>query len=83
MITQKQRDYIESLIKKVFRSEPTRSEMLSRLSKAALTSSQASTCIHALRRENNIYSSLPSSMWGAKNLNPLMDKFYDYIGFEY
>lgn len=83
MMTQKQRDYIESLIKKVFRNEPTRSEMLSRLSKAALSSCQASTCIHALRREYNIYSSLPSGMWGAKNLNPLMDKFYDYIGIEY
>ncbi len=83
MMTQKQRDYIESLIKKVFRSEPTRSEMLSRFSKVTLTSGQASTCIHALRREHNIYSTLPSGMWGAKNLNPLMDKFYDYIGFEY
>lgn len=82
-MTEKQREYIESLIKKVFRSEPTRSEMLSRLSEVSLTSAQASTIIHALRREHNIYSSLPSSMWGAKNLNPLMDKFYDYMGFYY
>lgn len=80
-MTQKQRDYIESLVKKVFRGEPTRSEMLSRLSKATLTDSQASTCIHALRREHNIYISLPSGMFGAKNLNPLMDKFYNYMGF--
>lgn len=79
-MTQKQRDYIESLVKKVFRSEPTRSELLSRLSKATLTGNQASTCIHALRREHNIYTSLPSGMFGAKNLNPLMDKFYNYMG---
>lgn len=81
-MTEKQREYIESLIKKVFRSEPTRSEMLSRLSEVSLTNVQASTIIHALRREHNIYSSLPSSMWGAKNLNPLMGKFYDYMGFD-
>ena len=81
-MTDKQRKYIESLIKKVFRKADTQKEMLSRLGRVDISSSQASTMIHALRLEHNIYTRLPSSMWGATNLNPDMDKFYKFLGFE-
>lgn len=81
-MTDRQKDYIVGLIKKVFRNEKSQSEMLSRLDRADVTNSQASLVIHALRLEYNIYRSLPSSMWGARNLNPKMDEFYKILGFE-
>lgn len=81
-MTDKQRSYIESLIKKVFRNEDSRNEILSRLSKASVSSSQASTMIHALRLEYNIYQTIPSCMFAANNLNPKMDLFFRYLGFD-
>lgn len=82
-MTEKQRTYIESLIKKVFRSEPSQSQILSMFGKATISSSQASKIIHALRLEMNIAKSVPSYMLLASNLNPRMDDFYKIIGFEH
>lgn len=81
-MTDKQKSYIESLIKKVFRSEPSQSDMLSRLGKADISSSQASRMIHALRLEINIAKNAPGYMLLAGNLNPRMDDFYKILGFE-
>lgn len=81
-MTERQRTYIESLIKKVFRSEPSQGQILSMFGKATVSSSQASKIIHALRLELNIVKSAPSYMLLASNLNPRMDDFYKIIGFE-
>lgn len=82
-MTDKQRTYIESLIKKVFRSEPSQSQILSMFGKATVSGSQASKIIHALRLELNISKGAPSYMLLASNLNPRMDDFYKIIGFEH
>lgn len=82
MMTDKQRNYIESLIKKVFRQEESQSEMLSRLDRVNVSSSQASTMIHALRLEYNIGRTIPSCMFRASNLNPKMDEFFKILGFD-
>lgn len=81
-MTDRQKSYIESLIKKVFRSEPSQGEMLSRLDDVTITSSQASRMIHALRLEANISKNVPGYMLLAGNLNPRMDDFYKILGFE-
>lgn len=81
-MTERQRTYIESLIKKVFRSEPSQGQILSMFGKATVSSSQASKIIHALRLELNIAKRAPSYMLLASNLNPRMDDFYKIIGFE-
>lgn len=81
-MTDKQRLYIEALIKKVFHSEPSRSKILSMFGLATITSSQASKIIHALRLELNISKSVPSYMLLASNINPYMDDFYRIIGFK-
>lgn len=81
-MTERQRTYIESLIKKVFRREPSQGQVLSMFVKATVSSSQASKIIHALRLELNIAKSAPSYMLLASNLNPRMDDFYKIIGFE-
>ena len=74
-MTNRQRKYLVNLIKKVFRNEDSQSEMLS------ITDNQASAMIHALRLEYNIYRTIPSCMYGARNLNPKMDSFFKYLGF--
>ena len=53
-MTDKQRKYIESLIKKVFRNADSQSEILSRLDRVKISSHQASVMIHALKLECNI-----------------------------
>lgn len=80
-MTNRQRKYLVNLIKKVFRNEDSQSEMLSRLDKVSITDNQASAMIHALRLEYNIYRTIPSCMYGARNLNPKMDSFFKYLGF--
>ena len=82
-MTDRQKSYIESLIKKVFRNESSQGEMLSRLNRATITSGQASKMIHALRLEINIAKNVPSYMLLAGNLNPRMDDFYKVLGFEF
>ena len=52
-MTDKQRKYIESLIKKVFRNADSQSEILSRLDRVKISSHQASVMIHALKLECN------------------------------
>lgn len=81
-MTDKQKSYIESLIKRVFRSEPSKGKMLSMFGKTTISSSQASKIIHALRLELNISKSAPSYMLLAGNPNPRMDDFFKIIGFE-
>lgn len=81
-MTDKQKSYIESLIKKVFQNEDSQRQILSLFGKATITSSQASTMIHALRLEININRTIPSCMFGARNLNPKMDLFFKYLGFD-
>ena len=81
-MTDKQKSYIESLIKRVFRSVPSKGQILSMFGKATISSSQASKIIHALRLELNISRNAPSYMLLASNLNPRMDDFYKIIGFE-
>lgn len=53
-MTDKQRKYIESLVKKVFRNADSQSEILSRLDRVKISSHQASVMIHALKLEYNI-----------------------------
>lgn len=81
-MTGKQKAYLVALIKKVFKNEESQAEMLGRLERADVTSAQASTMIHALKRERNIYRTLPSCMWGATNLNSLMEEFFVCLGFD-
>ena len=50
-MTDKQRKYIESLIKKVFRNADSQSEILSRLDRVKISSHQASVMIHAMKKE--------------------------------
>ena len=50
-MTNKQRKYIESLIKKVFRNADSQSEILSRLDRVKISSQQASVMIHAMKKE--------------------------------
>lgn len=59
-MTDKQRKYIESLIKKVFRNADSQSEILSRLDRVKISSHQASVMIHALKLECNIGRSVPA-----------------------
>lgn len=80
-MTEKQRLYIENLIKKVFKNEPSQGKILSMFRKSNVTSAQASKMIHALRLEINISRGVPSYMFLAGNLNPRMEDFYKIIGF--
>ena len=50
-MTDRQRKYIESLIKKVFRNADSQSEILSRLDRVKISSHQASVMIHAMKKE--------------------------------
>ena len=50
-MTDRQRKYIESLIKKVFRNADSQSEILSRLDRVKISSQQASVMIHAMKKE--------------------------------
>lgn len=79
-MTDKQRKYIESLIKKVFRNADSQSEILSRLDRVKISSHQASVMIHALKLECNIGRSVPAYMLMANNLNSKMDEFFRYYG---
>lgn len=81
-MTDKQRKYIESLIKKVFRNADSQSEILSRLDRAKISSHQASVMIHALKLEYNIGRSVPAYMLMANNLNPKMDEFFSILGYD-
>ena len=81
-MTDKQRKYIESLVKKVFRNADSQSEILSRLDRIQISTRQASAMIHALRLECNISCSVPSYMLVASNLNPRMDEFFKILGYE-
>lgn len=81
-MTDKQRKYIESLVKKVFRNADSQSEILSRLDRIQISSRQASAMIHALKLECNISRSVPSYMLVASNLNPRMDEFFKILGYE-
>lgn len=81
-MTDKQRKYIESLVKKVFRNADSQSEILSRLDRIQISSRQASAMIHVLRLECNISRSVPSYMLVANNLNPRMDEFFKILGYE-
>lgn len=81
-MTDKQRKYIESLVKKVFRNADSQSEILSRLDRIQISSRQASAMIHALRLECNISRSVQSYMLVASNLNPRMDEFFKILGYE-
>lgn len=81
-MTDKQRKYIESLVKKVFRNADSQSEILSRLDRVQISSRQASAMIHALRLECNISRSVQSYMLVASNLNPRMDEFFKILGYE-
>ena len=78
-MTDKQRKYLESLIRKVFRNADSQNEILSRLDRVQISSRQASAMIHALRLECNISCSVPSYMLVASNLNPRMDEFFKII----
>lgn len=81
-MTDKQRKYIESLIRKVFRNADSQNEILSRLDRVKISSRQASVMIHALKSECNISRSVPSYMLVASNLNPRMDEFFNILGYE-
>lgn len=81
-MTDKQRKYIENLIKKVFRNADSQSEILSRLDRAKISSQQASVMIHALKLECNIGRSVPAYMLMANNLNPKMDEFFSILGYD-
>lgn len=81
-MTDKQRKYIESLIKKVFRKADSQSEILSRLDRVKISSQQASVMIHALKLECNIGRSVPAYMLMANNLNPKMDEFFSILGYD-
>lgn len=63
-MTDKQRKYIETLIKKVFRNVDSQSEILSRLDRVKISSHQASVMIHALKLECNIGRSVPALIIG-------------------
>lgn len=67
-MTDKQRKYLESLIRKVFRNADSQREILSQLDKVQILSRQASAMIHALRLKCNIRCSVPSYMLVASNL---------------
>lgn len=81
-MTDKQRKYLESLIRKVFRNADSQNEILSRLDRVQISSRQALAMIHALRLECNISRSVPSYMLVASNLNPRMDEFFNILGYE-
>lgn len=81
-MTDKQRKYIESLVKKVFRNADSQSEILSRLDRVKISSQQASVMIHALKLECNIGRSVPAYMLMANNLNPKMDEFFSILGYD-
>ena len=81
-MTDKQRKYIESLIKKVFRNADSQSEILSRLDMIKISSHQASVMIHALKLECNIGHSVPAYMLMANNLNQRMDEFFNILGYD-
>lgn len=81
-MTDRQRKYIESLIKKVFRNADSQSEILSRLDRVKISSQQASVMIHALKLECNIGRSVPAYMLMANNLNPRMDEFFNILGYD-
>ena len=81
-MTDKQRKYLESLIRKVFRNADSQNEILSRLDRVQISSRQASAMIHALRLECNIGRSVPAYMLMANNLNPKMDEFFSILGYD-
>lgn len=81
-MTDRQRKYIESLIKKVFRNADSQSEILSRLDRVKISRQQASVMIHALKLECNIGRSVPAYMLMANNLNPRMDEFFSILGYD-
>ena len=81
-MTDKQRKYIENLVKKVFRNADSQSEILSRLDMIKISSHQASVMIHALKLECNIGHSVPAYMLMANNINPRMDEFFNILGYD-
>lgn len=81
-MTDKQRKYIESLVKKVFRNADSQSEILSRLDRIQISSRQASAMIHALKLESNISRSVPAYMLAVRNLNPKLDEFFNILGYD-
>ena len=81
-MTDKQRKYLESLIRKVFRNADSQNEILSRLDRVKISSQQASVMIHALKLECNIGRSVPAYMLMANNLNPKMDEFFSILGYD-
>ncbi len=81
-MTDKQRKYIESLIKKVFLRQIRRAKVLSRLDRVKISSHQASVMIHALKLECNIGRSVPAYMLMANNLNPKIDEFFSILGYD-
>lgn len=82
-MTDKQRAYLESLVRKVFNEEKIRCDILSRIAKLDISGIDASRMIHALRLELNIRKNAHSSMLLASNLNPRMDDFYKILGFDF
>lgn len=81
-MTDKQRKYLESLIRKVFRNEDSQNEILSQLDRVQISSRQASVLIHALKLECNIRCSVPAYMLVASNLNPKLDEFFKILGYD-
>lgn len=81
-MTDKQRKYLESLIRKVFRNADSQREILSQFDRVQISSRQASAMIHALRLECNIRCSVPAYMLVASNLNPKLDEFFKILGFD-
>ena len=81
-MTDKQRKYLESLIKKVFRNADSQNEILSRLDRVKISSHQASVMIHALKLECNISRSVPAYMLAVRNLNPKLDEFFKILWYE-